>query len=271
MKSAKLLKLLGALALAVLTLGHASAQEYELDVTMGEHGIPSEFFYADERMSFRITPDIKQSDGGGWVAYRATIELVVVDEEFHPSTGKSECVMIHTLGKQIPPHGCVRPTHSDWNVWPVELKNPRHVIIRDFPIRGMFHPNNATCVPYITHRTSLPQQTERTYWSISEFTDEMEIAKAFDLFLQSDECVRRLKKVRVAESQPPSAQEEKIVSIEENTLREEDILLLTNRRLLQCAFDPVCEGKINAGVDRCKKTVEGNYVESCIRAIEVSP
>jgi hypothetical protein len=40
MDNRRLLNFLGAFTLASLTLSHVSAQDYELDVTMGEDGAP---------------------------------------------------------------------------------------------------------------------------------------------------------------------------------------------------------------------------------------
>jgi len=121
----------------------------------------------------------------------------------------------------------------------------------------------------------------------------MEIAKAFDLllgtaFLRHDWCVESIEWDRESPERARKKAEESLERArkkeeekqqmrddsqrqQETAAQREDILLLTNQRLLQCAFDPVCEKKILAGVDQCEKTEQGNYVESCIRAIKVSP
>jgi hypothetical protein len=99
----KLLNLLSALALASLTLGHASAEDYELDVTMGEDGLPSEFFYADEHMSVRITVDDPVIDpaDGPWYDNTATVE-VIVDEAFDPQILSSTSSLHYGITRHNP-------------------------------------------------------------------------------------------------------------------------------------------------------------------------
>lgn len=268
----KLLNLLGAWAL--LTVSHVSAQDYELDVTMGEHGIPTEIFYADEHMSFRLTPDIQRicvdkkkervtkkctdKTEERWVATTATVELIV-DEEFHPGTGLSNQVRVQLFGQGF-------PTGTTWGprVEHINLKTPHHLIVTEFPLWS------GTCNLAIRHFTQIPGEGTWNLWRMWAVGDELELAKAFDLLPKNGGCVAKVNYARKKEEER-QAREDRYASVKEANAHNEDILLLTNQRLLQCAFDPVCEGKINAGVDRCKKTVQGNYVESCIRDINVSP
>ena len=269
------------LLLSIINPSLASAQDYELNVTMGDDGMPSEFFYADKRMSVRMTVDklfMKRGSTTSWGDNTATVE-VIVDEAFDPQILSSKSFKYYVLGVMIP---LDRSQARAYGVKQVELKTPYHLIIRGLKLLGVTsqHWGRRTCDLKIAQmrRNSRPyfiegrvtQAQPTPIWSIDPIADDMEIAKAFDLLLQGDWCVQALERAR-EKAQEKQATRDAIERQKETTAQEEDILVLTNQRLLQCAFDPACEKKLLAGVDRCKKTVEGNYVESCIRAIKISP
>jgi hypothetical protein len=246
----------------------SSAQDYELDVTMGDDGMPSEFYYADERMSFRVTVDVPSIKP--WYDNTATVD-VIIDEAFHPEILSSKSFGYWVLGKRIPLDPNQALIHGPKQV---ELKTPYHLILRGLTLQGI-RPCELKIVqmPGRGHPYPLESALRKPgspLWSIEPIADDMEIAKAFDLLLRGNGCVQLLERAR-------GKAEEKQMMLDDSQRRkemnaqEEDILLLTNQRLLQCAFDPVCEKKVLAGVDQCEKTEQRNYVESCIRAIKISP
>ena len=238
---------------------------------MGDDGMPSEFFYADKRMSVRMTVDkpfIKRGSTTSWVDNTATVD-VIIDEAFDPQILSSKSFSYWVLGIRIPLDPNQAYIHG---IKQVELKTPYHLIIRGLKLRGI-----RWCELKIVQASYRPDFRESALrkpdiplWSIEPTADDIEIAKALDLLLRGGGCVKRRERAR-AKAQEKQMMLDDSQRRKEVNAQEEDILLLTNQRLLQCAFDPACEKKLLAGVDRCKKTVEGNYLESCIRAIKISP
>ena len=55
----------------------------------------------------------------------------------------------------------------------------------------------------------------------------------------------------------------------EVTYNQENLLLLTNQRLMQCKFDSECEKKFLSEAAQCEDRNHGRYMESCIRGIEI--
>lgn len=299
--------ILGALivGMSLLIPCHVSAEEYEWDVTIGEHGIPSEIFYSDERMSISLTPQaFLQRQGGGWKVDLFTIEAIV-DEPFHPSTATGG-ILTSVLG------GIYSPSKSQF-----KLVSPNHIVITDASVG---------CSELALRQWRLFTDPQKPVFLREALVDRMEFARAIDMWREppaqfakegshraealnkgrfdgeleiispddltpkqlakdgvwyrNGSCSKALERSRIRARERAEAAEreakweaERLAEneqLEDRVMEEEDILLLTNQRLLKCAFDPVCEKKLLAGVDQCKKTEQGNFVESCIRAIEIS-
>jgi hypothetical protein len=295
--------------MALLSPSHVSAEEYEWDVTIGEHGIPSEIFYSDERMPISLKPqDFLPRQGGGWKVDLITIEAIV-DENFHPDTATSLGINTSVLGMSF--FGGESRTSGMKPQF--KLVSPNHIVITDAPVRcselalRQWGPNEYRRKPPFLKEAPVdrmefarvidmwreppPQFAKKGSHRAKglnqgNFTGELEIISPDDLtpeqlakdgvWYRDAGCSNALERSRVREAERAAAakwEAERLAEnerLEDRTMEEEDILLLTNQRLLKCAFDPVCEKKLLAGVDQCKKTEQGNFVESCIRAIEIS-
>ena len=302
MKNAKLLRLLG--ALASLTLGHVSAQEYEWDVTMGANGLPSEVLYRDAEITIIMKPqEFQATEGGGLEVVYFTIE-VLVDEEFHPETGTSPEVGITIFGQ-------------DLDGQDLELVDPSRLIITGVRLPGLpnqrqvFLPCSELTVTHWTRpiRTQYRRQASKILWTKQTHVDKMEIAAVIDawsdlspVFVPEGERLKSRTAMVILEAEDLSAADaamdgtwykpagckrilnarriangayldrlEKKDAEKEITFDQEALLLLTNQRLMLCRFDSECEKKFLAEAAGCESGNNGRYVESCIRAIEVSP
>lgn len=296
---------------------HVYAEEYEWDVTIGEHGIPSEIFYSDERMSISLKPQaFLPRQGGGWKVDLITIEAIV-DENLHPDTATAPGVATSVAGVSSRAYSSesrslgVRPQFT--------LVSSNHVVVTDAPVlcselalrqwgwgsKDSFRTPSLLKEALVDGREVMkvidmwresPPQFAKTGsykakgLSMGNFAGRLEIISPNDLttkqlakdgvWYRDGSCSKALERSRIKERERAEARAEAArweaerlaenERLEERTMQKEDILLLTNQRLLTCAFDPVCEKKLLAGVDQCKKTEQGNYVESCIRTIEIS-
>lgn len=314
MKIRKLLILLGALALASLTLGHVSAKEYEWDVTMGDKGLPVEIFYADEHMWISIKPqEFLARSGGGWKVDFITIEAIV-DENFHSDTATPMGSATHVVGTSVLGDTFSQPPamHKGDSV-ELKLANPNHLVIKDAPVN---------CGSLTLRQTLKPLGSYgrgEVFLTKEALVDDMDVLKVIDMWREApprlakkrshianlikqdnydgqyeavspDEagkppwgkvwyrdktsCAEKLGKQRKERAETLKREMEHLANIEllkETTAQDEVILLVTNQKLLKCAFDPACEKKVYAGADLCKEKYKRTYVESCIRAIDVSP
>ncbi|MDG2442846.1 MAG: hypothetical protein P8M13_06305 [Luminiphilus sp.] len=304
------------IAIAVLLASVSlSAEEYEWDVTIGEHGIPSEIFYSDERMSISLKPQaFLPRQGGGWKVDLITIEAIV-DENLHPDTVTAPGVATSVAGISS------RASYSESRSLGVKpqftLVSSNHVVVTDAPVRcrgltlRQWGPKDSFRTPSLLKEALVdgmevmkvidmwrepPPQFAKTGsykakgLSMGNFAGRLEIISPNDLttkqlakdgvWYRDGSCSKALersrieaqKKAKLAEQEAKARQDllDSADRAKEKAMDDGDVLLLTNQRLLRCAFDPVCEKKLLAGVDECKKSNQGNFVESCVRAIEIS-
>jgi len=274
--------------------GGASGVKENWVVTEWAKGIPKTAVYSDSNMRIKLTAqETLPREGGGWRVDFVTAEIYS-SQNLLGRTQKRWEKRLDILGYRT----------SLWSE-NVQQINARKLVVKNIPVFS-FWCSAPAFTQYSTRmgavhlsfpiqeiesmeyhkllerwRDSSPILRESKYQSIPSAASRMDESGLATLseeqrsqegeWYQPESCTQvfeeyvERRRQKEAEKQ---AQLDYADSLTEEAHSQGDVMLVTNQKLLECKLEPECESQVLAEVDVCKKTTEGRYVESCIRAIE---
>jgi len=266
------------------------------DITKWEDGIPKTAVYSDSNMRIKLTAQENlPREGGGWKVEFVTAEIYssknLLGRTENRLTRKGD-LNILGLGvrlwsenvRQINSQNLAVkniPVLSLWCGTPAftQFSTSMGAIHLSFPIQEIesmeYHKlldrwRDSSPVLRKSKSQPIPSAASRMDESDLDALSEEQRSQEGEWY-QPESCTQAFEKYLERGRQKEAERQAQLdysSSLIEEAHSQGDVMLVTNQKLLECKFEPQCETQVLEEVDVCKKTKEGKYIESCIRAIE---
>ena len=282
--------------------GEASGVKENWVVKEWTDGFPKTAVYSDNNMTISlIAQEILPREGGGWKVDFVTAEIYSSQNLLGKTEGRSKRGYLDILGWSIGTwHSDVQhinsralvvkdipvpslrcsfpPAFTQYSTSKVAKRDAIHV---SFPIQEIESMEYHKLLEQWRDSSPILRKSRSQYIpSAASQMDESGLATLSEeqrsqegMWYQPESCTQAYEEYlererqRAAEEQ---AQRDYVDGLIDGANSQGDVMLVTNQKLLECKLEPECESQVLAEVDVCKKTTEGKYTESCIRAIEAN-